>query len=106
MAKHFNQLTPAEHERLALLMEEMGEAIQVIGKIMRHGYNSHHPKRIGVTNRRLLEYELGDVRHSMIRLCDAGDLDKAVIHEAADRKAERVKQYLHHQPKRKYRRKK
>ena len=34
----FNELSPAEVERLAILAEEMGEAIQVIGKVLRHGY--------------------------------------------------------------------
>lgn len=35
MADHFNGLTPAEAERLALLLEELGEAQQAIGKILR-----------------------------------------------------------------------
>lgn len=96
MQPHFNRLTPAEAERLALLSEEMGEAIQAIGKILRHGYESKHPEG-GPTNRETLEQELGDVRHCMIRLCESGDLSKAAIHEAADRKAERVGVYLHHQ---------
>ena len=54
-----NELTPAESERLALLSEEMGEAIQAIGKILRHGYESTGPKTI-VRNRTSLEKELGD----------------------------------------------
>ncbi|HEY9146980.1 MAG TPA: hypothetical protein VIN36_09870 [Thiobacillus sp.] len=94
--KHFNQLTPAEAERLALLLEEMGEAQQIIGKILRHGYESRHPDG-GDTNRGLLEKELGDVRHAMILLCLADDLDKSAIHDHADRKAIKVCQYLHHQ---------
>ncbi len=93
---HFNKLTPAEAERLALLAEEMGEAQQAIGKILRHGYESRHPNG-GPTNRRTLEIELGDVRHAMIRLCDSGDLSKQAIHDRADTKALTVAQYLHHQ---------
>lgn len=38
--EHFNQLSPAEAERLALLSEELGEAQQAIGKILRHGQPS------------------------------------------------------------------
>ena len=94
--KHFNKLTPPEHERLSLLLEEMGEAQQIIGKILRHGYESRHPEGTR-TNRMLLQLELGDVRHSMIRLCDAGDLSKERIHMAADVKAQTVEQWLHHQ---------
>ena len=95
MTKHFNKLTPPEAERLSLLLEEMGEAIQAVGKIQRRGYESCHPVD-GPTNRESLERELGDVRHAMIRLCDAGDLSKQKIHDRADMKAETVSQYLHH----------
>lgn len=95
--ENFNDLSPAETERLSLLAEEMGEAIQVIGKILRHGYESYHPDDSTVTNRRLLEKELGDVRHAMIRLCDSRDLSKKAIHDFAGEKAVSVEYYLHHQ---------
>ena len=96
MSEHFNELTPAQAERLALLLEELGEAQQAIGKVLRHGYESSHPDG-GPTNRESLQRECGDVRHAMIRLCEAGDLDKTAIHERADVKALSVEQYLHHQ---------
>lgn len=95
----FNGLSPAEVERLALLAEEMGEAIQVVGKVLRHGYESHNqndPER--TTNRKLLMHELGDVRHSVDRMCDADDVSKQIIGVWAYLKGQRVKQYLHHQP--------
>lgn len=96
---HFNALTPAEHERLALLSEECGELVQAIGKILRHGYESYNPEDgwAGLSNRRALERECGDVRHAMIRMCEARDLREEAIHEFADRKALRVAEYLHHQ---------
>ena len=94
--EQFNGLTPAESERLYLLLEELGEAQQAIGKILRHGYLSTHPNG-GLNNREQLEKELGDVRHAMIRLCNAGDLDKEEIHDAADKKAIAIVKYLHHQ---------
>lgn len=93
----FNGLTPAEVERLALLVEEMGEATQVVGKVLRHGYESHHPDG-GQTNRKLLMNELGDVKHSVELLCEAGDLSKQAIGVQSHLKGERVKPYLHHQP--------
>jgi len=92
----FNQLTAAEIERLAILAEEMGEAQQVIGKILRHGYQSSHPDT-HIVNRELLARELGDVRYAMIALCDAGDVSKLAIHTYAEHKAERIKPFLHHQ---------
>jgi hypothetical protein len=95
----FNGLSPAEVERLALLAEEMGEAIQVVGKVLRHGYESHNPNDPErTTNRKLLMHELGDVRHSVDRMCDADDVSKQIIGVRARLKGQRVKQYLHHQP--------
>ena len=91
----FNLLTPAEAERLALLAEEMGEAIQSIGKVLRHGYESTHPDG-GPTNREALERECGDVRYAMLLLCEARDLDKKRIHDRANIKARTVLKYMHH----------
>jgi len=93
---NFNNLYDAEIERLALLAEEMGEAIQIIGKILRHGYESTHPNGED-TNHTLLENELGHVRFAMIYMCEKGDLDKETIHKQADLKRENVKKYFHHQ---------
>jgi hypothetical protein len=55
----FNQPTPAEHERLALMLEELGEAQQAIGKILRYGYEEYSPfDDMKTTNRVALEKEL------------------------------------------------
>ena len=54
MSDHFNGLTPAEAERLAMLAEECGEVIQMVGKILRHGYDSYHPADPNTTNKQLL----------------------------------------------------
>ena len=94
----FNKLTSSEAERLTLLMEECGEVIQAIGKIFRHGYESYHPDHhCTYTNRKDLEKECGHVRHSIIRLCEAGDLEKKSIHDEAEKKSISVVKYLHHQ---------
>lgn len=93
---HFNQLSPAEAERLAILAEECGEVIQIIGKILRHGFDSCHPSTM-LSNREALTKEMGDVRYAMIALCNAGDIVKDDVHMYADAKAEKIKQYLHHQ---------
>ena len=58
---HFNGLSPAEAERLAMLAEECGEVIHIVGKILRHGYDSYHPADPTVTNRDLLGRELTDL---------------------------------------------
>jgi hypothetical protein len=60
--EHFNKLTPAQAERLAMLIEECGEVIQIAGKILRHGYQSYHPERPHVSNAQLLSQEVCDLQ--------------------------------------------
>ena len=69
-----NGLTPAQSERLFCLLEEMGEAQQAIGKILRHGYESRDPS---ATNRETLARELGDVQRAINMLLEAHDLSSA-----------------------------
>jgi hypothetical protein len=89
-------LTEAEAERLALLAEEMGEAIQSIGKVLRHGYESCHPKG-GPTNRHLLEAECGDVLAALELLYWARDIGREGVELARAEKHFAVRPYLHHQ---------
>ena len=95
----FNDLTDAEAERLALLLEELGEATQAIGKILRHGYQSYNPLTAGKSdsNREALERELGHVRHAIDRLTLARDLNALAIQGAMRVKADRISRWLHHQ---------
>ena len=93
-----NELSDAELERLAILAEEMGEAQQVIGKILRHGYSSINPlKDDDISNRERLERELGDVDYAMQMLCDAKDINHERIYQRTVEKAETIKRWLHHQ---------
>lgn len=68
-----NQLTAAEAERLVMLAEECAEVIQAVGKILRHGYASHHPDDPSVTNRTLLLNEVADVSAVLLSMHEAGD---------------------------------
>lgn len=100
--RHFNKLAPAEAERLALLLEEMGEAQQVIGKILRHGYASFNPNDPGQgTNRTMLERELGDVLAAIDLMTPFADLNSDNIQRARRDKHDHVHRYLHHQEPRK-----
>lgn len=96
--EHFNKLTPAEAERLAILAEECSEVIKTIMKIKRHGYNSFDPsgKEHG-TNRDQLERELGDVLAACDRMVDATDIDNARVNHYWEQKTKRENLYLHHQ---------
>lgn len=92
----FNRLTDAEAERLALLMEEAGEVVQAVGKILRHGYASCHPGRPQIDNRADLAREMGDFYAIARLMIDRGDLDEAVVDAASQRKLARLPAYLHH----------
>lgn len=94
----FNKLAPAEAERLALLLEEMGEAQQAIGKILRHGYESVNPFIApSPTNRESLEREMGDVMAALQMLTEVKDLDAEKIENRRGRKRMNVGGYMHHQ---------
>ena len=67
----------------------------MIGKILRHGYESTHPNG-GPTNRELLEKELGDVMAALDMLDK--DIDVSEMDRHRFMKHQRVGQYLHHQP--------
>ncbi|MFZ3117166.1 MAG: hypothetical protein WA159_02515 [Variovorax sp.] len=96
--QHFNQLTPAEAERLALLSEELGEAQQAIGKILRHGYESKNPLLpTSRTNRESLEKEVADVYVAARMMFNAGDIRRGACATHEEIKTEAVKQYMHHQ---------
>lgn len=58
---HFNKLSNAELERLACLAEECGEVVQVVGKIISHGYENSHKKYDYKTPREMLEQEIADL---------------------------------------------
>jgi hypothetical protein len=94
-----NELTEAQAERLALLLEEMGEAQQAIGKILRHGYESSNPgyPRPGWTNRHDLQREIGDICCAIRMMLDVDDLSTTAINARSLDKARQIKPYLHHQ---------
>lgn len=93
----FNGITPAGDERLSLMLEEMGEALQVIGKIQRHGYGPHIFLGIAYDNRKDLERELGDVLYALSLLCESGDVSFDAVLARAVAKRVIALPYLHHQ---------
>lgn len=94
----FNKLTPQESERLALLAEECGEVIQIVGKILRHGYESYNPNDPRkTTNRALLEKELGDVSFVSFFMNEKKDIDSENVESYMSLKSMKIGQWLHHQ---------
>ena len=98
MSDHFNQLTPAQAERLAMLAEECAEVIQVVGKILRHGYDSHHPSDPSTTNRQLLEREITALRAVASALWRDGVSQGSIAD--MDRAWARKLRFSHHQEER------
>lgn len=91
-------LTRAEIERLAVLAEELGEAQQVVGKILRHGFFSYNPLISGSDqNYELLERELGDIAVAIDMLVKAGNLRADAIRRRQAVKTQSIRQWLHHQ---------
>lgn len=97
MSEHFNKLTSAEAERLAMLAEECGEVVQIIGKILRHGYDSYHPSDDEKTpNREFLVRELSDIM-AVQRLMEVrGDIERIGEERLMDALT-RKKKFAHHQ---------
>ena len=95
-APQFNGLTPAEHERLAMLAEEAAEVVQIVGKILRHGYESKHPDNMnGPTNRQMLENEIADF-YAVAGVME-DDKDVTVEGEAVRQAVKKKRRYAHHQ---------
>jgi hypothetical protein len=93
-----NGLSKARTERLAIAAEECGEAIMAIGKILRHGLHSWNPNVVGGgTNQDDLARELGDVTFAISMLVEADDVSGPTVYARAQKKAEKIKPYLHHQ---------
>lgn len=93
----FNGLTPAEAERLAMLAESAGALGQAIGRILRHGYFSHHPDDPQkVVNRSALWREIVDLIGIAHEMVERGDLHP--FHRADARFGwMKNRTYTHHQ---------
>lgn len=93
----FNKLTPAEAERLAMLIEECGEVIQAATKILRHGYESYNPDlAFSPTNRQHLIKEICDLRAIECLMIAGGEIQQSTPEAIANASIRKLK-YSHHQ---------
>lgn len=93
-------LSDAERERLAVLMEECAEVQQIIGKILRHGYDSKHPNRMrpqDPDNREMLAEEIGHVDAAIKLMVSNRDVSLDGIKTYRRQKEARIGRYLHFQ---------
>lgn len=90
-------LSAAQAERLAMLIEECGEVIQAASKVLRHGYENHHPSNNpNQTNRSDLREELNDVIAVHEAMFEANDLPNYGYSEIKKAWAKKQR-YAHHQ---------
>lgn len=89
-------LTFDQEERLHLLAEECSEVIQICMKILRHGYESSNPLvENSLTNRQLLEKELGQTQLAYMIMRVNDDFDEDSISEFYKEKLQTINQWLH-----------
>lgn len=90
--------TNAQAERMALLIEELGEALRVIGKIQRHGWDSHDPtgKEEGL-NSVLLTVELGHVLAAIALMMEAEDISIHLVEDHHRMKLGKLTKWLHNE---------
>lgn len=94
---HLPRLSPIQIERLALLSEELGEAQQAVGKILRHGLYSINPDGDpSWQNYQDLERELGHVVAAIMLLSRVIPCSWEIINRHRDEKLKTVSKYLHH----------
>jgi hypothetical protein len=99
-------LTRSQIERLALLGEALGQASEVVGRVLRMGYNLHSgplPVRecgsIFPIGRVSLQDALGNIVHAVDRMTFSGDVACDAIQQQADWKAKHVEASMLHQGK-------
>lgn len=92
----YNPVSPAEAERLTILIEECSEVIKEATKILRHGYLAHD-KGITYDNRFALETEIGDTLNAIDMMYEAKDIAmKTIQQRVAYKRFHGV--ITHHQP--------
>lgn len=88
--------TPKNTELLSILVEELGEATQAAGKLLRFGIENFNPVT-GVRNLDSLEVEIGDVLVAIEMLADVGLIEMDVItHKHMPAKRIKLAQWLQH----------
>ena len=95
--EHFNRLSPAGAESLALLAEEAGEVVQAVCKSLRHGLTSTNPNDASdTTNAEHLNKEIGDFLAAVDIAVGLGYIDRDSIESYRRGKLSTVRRYLHH----------
>lgn len=79
-------------EALGILQEECAEVIVEVSKILRFGIDSHHSLN-GISHRKLLETELGDVLALVEILIEQGIVNRDKLNTAIENKKLKLEQW-------------
>ena len=91
------RIEPTKLEALALLVEELGESVQAVGKILRHGLHTKHPRfPEGLDNSGRLAEELGHVAVAAALCVKYACMDPDALTDALNQKLDTVDKYLTH----------
>lgn len=91
------QFTAQQYERIGILFEELGETLQALGKVQRHGFDSVNPFEVRAgTNLEQLEREIGHVFAAMQLLTEVTDLSLVRISGHCEDKKRNVQKWLHY----------
>lgn len=93
-------LSPAEAERLEMLIEECAEVIKACTKTLRHGYGSYNPTlpvERQSTNKDDLVHEMVDVQALIWVMEQRGDVELPIAHKRLQERWEQKLRYTHHQ---------
>lgn len=93
-----NNLSMAETERYSKFVEELGENVQAIGKILTYGLYPTDMNNIEYDNKADLERELGDLFTTIRLLVNGKDINIITVREFAEKKSKTILDYLNHQP--------
>lgn len=91
--RHFNNLTPAEAERLANVIECLAEVSGTAAIILHHGWEW------ALDTRDFMQKHMGKALAAMTILCEAGDVSKEAIMEKKRDYLATINKIMHHQPK-------
>ncbi len=91
-----NKLTEAQEERLGVAVEEFGEALQAIGKIVRYGYDNQWLGE-GPTKKQKLEEEIAHCMIAINMLIATKDISLDALEQHYNKKKEFIQNHLLHQ---------
>lgn len=95
--EHFNQLSPQQLERLAIIQAALSKCSHTVAKIIQHGYESHNPRgNPAHVNRLLLEREMGAVMFAFEYAIANRDVSSSAVITGAHIEQAKIVQCLHH----------